>query len=106
MKINSQPDYVATQPASHAAQANKANPSGTASAKATKDAASRGVAVTVSTLAKTLELANRGEGADVDLDKVNSIRLAIDQGTYAVNPQAIADKLLSNAQEMLTRARG
>jgi negative regulator of flagellin synthesis FlgM len=105
MKINSQPDFVASLPVSTGTQTNRANLAGTASAKATKDAVSSGVAVTVSSLAKTLELANRGESADVDLEKVSTIRTAIEQGNYAVNPEAIADKLLSNAQEMLQRAR-
>ncbi len=77
----------------------------TASATAAKDAKSTGVAVTVSTLARTLEQANRGEAADVDTEKVDSVRSAIEQGTYVVNAEAIADKLLANAQEMLNRTR-
>jgi len=46
-----------------------------------------------------------GEASDIDTVKVNSVRQAIAQGTYKVNPEAIADKLLSNAQEMLKRTR-
>jgi negative regulator of flagellin synthesis FlgM len=41
--------------------------------------------------------------AEVDAEKVSAVRSAIQQGTYVVNPEAIADKLLSNAQEMLRR---
>ncbi|RUP23841.1 MAG: flagellar biosynthesis anti-sigma factor FlgM, partial [Curvibacter sp.] len=40
---------------------------------------------------------------DIDMDKVNAVRSAIDNGTYKVNAGAIADKLLSNAQEVLQR---
>nr|WP_315429757.1 flagellar biosynthesis anti-sigma factor FlgM [uncultured Albidiferax sp.] len=62
---------------------------------------SAGASVSVSTLARTLEQTDRGVGADFDAKKVADIRAAIKGGTYAVNPEAIADKLLANAQEML-----
>ncbi len=70
---------------------------------ASQSTRSAGVAVTVSTLARGLEKTGRGEAADIDTQKVASVRAAIAQGTYVVNPEAIADKLLSNAQEMLNR---
>lgn len=76
-----------------------------ANSAATKGNQSAGVAVTVSTLARTLEAANRGEAAEVDTEKVNAVRAAIEQGSYVVNPEAIADKLLTNAQELLDRTR-
>jgi negative regulator of flagellin synthesis FlgM len=57
----------------------------------------------MSTQARALEKASRNEGADVDTQKVATVRAAIQDGTYVVNPEAIADKLLSNAQEMLKR---
>ena len=78
-------------------------PSATAAASAAPTARSAGVAVTVSTLARGLEKTGRGEAADIDTQKVAAVRSAIQQGTYVVNPEAIADKLLSNAQEMLNR---
>ena len=76
----------------------------TATASATSGASSAGVAVTVSPLARTLVQAS---GVDVDIDetKVEAVRSAIENGTYVVNPEAIADKLLGNAQEMLNRTR-
>ena len=77
----------------------------TANAAAAKSTQSAGVAVTVSTLARSLSAAKAGETADVDMGKVDSVRSAIKQGTYKVNPEAIADKLLANAQEMLNRTR-
>ncbi len=58
--------------------------------------------VTVSTLARALDVADRGVGLDFDSKKVAEIRAAIKEGSYKVNPEAIADKLLSNAQEMLS----
>lgn len=84
-----------------AAQGASAN----ATATAAKSTQSAGVAVTVSSLARTLEVSKRGEVADVDMAKVNAVRAAIQQGTFVVNPEAIADKLLSNAQEMLGRSK-
>jgi len=75
-----------------------------AAATASQTASSAGVAVTVSTRARALEQANRGESAaEVDMAKVDAVRSAIEQGTYVVNPEVIADKLLANAQEMLNR---
>jgi negative regulator of flagellin synthesis FlgM len=79
--------------------------SSTANAAATKSTQSAGVAVTVSTLARSMGAAKTGEAADVDMAKVNSVRAAIKEGTFVVNAEAIADKLLSNAQEMLKDTR-
>lgn len=79
--------------------------SSTANAAATKSTQSAGVAVTVSTLARTMGAVKSGESADVDMEKVKTVRAAIQNGTYVVNPEAIADKLLANAQEMLNRTR-
>lgn len=103
MRVNSPPDIpfsVSTQ-VQAAASKSVQEPD----AKAIKDANSSGVAVTVSNLARSLEAANKGEPADVDAEKVNAIRLKIEQGTYTVNAQAIANKLLSNAQEFIDRNR-
>ena len=99
---NSIPSGTSTQSA-----ANKAvqSPTITAIATATKGTPLAGVAVTVSTLARSLESASRGQSADIDLKKVEAVKFAIQQGTYKVDVDAIADKLLSNAQEMLGRTR-
>jgi negative regulator of flagellin synthesis FlgM len=45
-------------------------------------------------------------GSEVfNAEKVESMKQAIAAGTFQVNPEAIADKLLSNAAEMLNAAR-
>jgi negative regulator of flagellin synthesis FlgM len=111
MKIGQTPDNSIQVQLGNASGAQKAaqnaNASASASAAASTGAAqstrSAGVAVTVSTLARGLEKSGRNEGADVDAQKVASVRAAIENGSYVVNPEAIADKLLSNAQEMLNR---
>ncbi len=64
---------------------------------------SAGVGVTVSRLTRVLAQTRAGDASDVDIDKVNAVRLAIEQNSFVVNPQAIADKLLANAREMLQR---
>lgn len=46
-----------------------------------------------------------GSNDVIDMDKVQSMRSAIENGTFRINPEAIADKLLSNAKEMLTASR-
>ena len=44
--------------------------------------------------------------ADFDAGKVQAVRTAIEKGTFSVNADAIADKMLSNAAEILARSRG
>lgn len=107
MKIGQPKDLpvVSTPPASTSTATTAAAPKAGqgAAATASQAASSAGVAVTVSTRVRSLEQANRGEAADVDMAKVEAVRTAIEQGTYVVNPEVIADKLLANAQEMLNR---
>lgn len=92
-----------------AATANAANAEKNASApvaagtNASQRAHSSGVAVTVSSLARGLEKSGRASTAEVDAQKVATVKASMQDGTYVVNPEAIADKLLSNAKEMLDR---
>lgn len=109
MKIGQTSDNSIPVHSSAAASAQKAGQgaqvaaSASATVAATQGARTPGVAVTVSTLARGLERVGRGETADIDTQKVATVKAAIQDGSYAVNPEAIADKLLSNAQEMLNR---
>lgn len=107
MKINS-----ASDPANlvnQAAAAQKATQGTGAAVSATTNATtnaaqsprSAGVSVTVSTQLRGLEAAKRSDAPDVDTAKVAAVRASIEDGTYTVNAEAIADKLLSNAQDML-----
>lgn len=41
-----------------------------------------------------------------DAQKVAQVKQSIEDGTYKVNAEAIADKLLSNARELLGRVQG
>lgn len=48
-------------------------------------------------------LSTAGTEGSFDAAKVDRIKKAIDDGTYKVNPDAIADKLIANAKELLSR---
>jgi len=61
-----------------------------------------GVELKVSTLARDLDRTTTAE-PQVDSEKVEAIRKAIADKTYTVNAEAIAEKLLANAREMLQR---
>jgi negative regulator of flagellin synthesis FlgM len=107
MKISTPPDSLIGAGSGAQSPATKAGPgpAAVATTTAAKSTPTAGVAVTVSNLARSMELAGRSEPGDIDTAKVNAMRAAIAQGTYVVNPGAIADKLLANAQEILNRRR-
>ena len=50
-------------------------------------------------------LLSAGASAEFDAAKVARISQAIDDGSFKINPEAIADKLIANAQEVLTKAQ-
>ncbi len=105
MKIGQSLDFpaVSKQPTADADPAKLAGRAAGGEAKAVQAALPAGVAVTVSKEVRAMKQAHSSDVPDVDMAKVNAVRAAIEQGTYVVNPGAIADKLLANAQEMLSR---
>jgi len=64
-------------------------------------AADASAKVELSSTAASLRAGIKGATAEFDANKVASISHAIDSGTYKVNAEAIADKLIANAQEIL-----
>lgn len=84
-----------------AANAATSAPAPTASAiPAQADASAK---IELSNTAATL--LTSGATAEFDAEKVARISKAIDDGTFKINPEAIADKLISNAQELLGKVQ-
>lgn len=119
MKIDSNPDsYIgsvaggpqkASQPTQGAETANAAQAGAAAQAKQAPAVGSTGGAqpgVSVTLSSSTTE-ALSGSNSDVfNADKVEAMKQSIANGTFQVNAEAIADKMLSNAAEMLGGAKG
>ncbi len=101
MKIGQQPDFQSSGPQGLGAAASKTGQTQGAVARGERKAPA--VDVKVSDMARVLEQSRVADSADIDMEKVNAMRQAIEQKTYRVNPEAIADKLLLNAQELLNR---
>lgn len=106
MKIGPQELPASASPTATAATQKDKGPASlpqTASATAQAKAADVGVQVSVSALAKSLEKPEVNAPGDIDTGKVATVKQAIKEGTYKVNPEAIADRMLQDAQDMLRR---
>ena len=57
-------------------------------------------------LSSQAALLDGGSAADFDAAKVERIAQSIRDGSFRVDPEAIADKLIANAQELLARPSG
>ena len=107
MKIGHNPD---TATALSMAAANKQQAKAAAPAPAAEEAAqgatraAAGVPVTLSAAARGVDATK--STADFDTAKVKAIKAAIEKGTFRVDAEAVADKLLSNAYETLSHSRG
>lgn len=106
MKIGQNPDIANAVSQAAGKQQQAKAPAATAQAVAqTVSTAAAGVPVTFSSTARAVEATARS-GAEFDAGKVKAVKAAIDQGTFTVDAEAIADKLLSNAEETFSRFRG
>lgn len=100
MKIGNSADKVVNGTAS-------ASPSESVGSASARPAGRTGDDVSVQSSARVTlspvagEMAYGTEGA-FDAEKVERVRQAIANGTYTINPEAIADKLIANARELLT----
>ncbi|MDP2769710.1 MAG: flagellar biosynthesis anti-sigma factor FlgM [Giesbergeria sp.] len=108
MKIGQKPELpgalAQAAPAKQQAKA-AAQAAGGLAASASSAAAAAGVPVTLSSAAKALEQTSRNQG-DFDAGKVKAVRSAIENGTFKVNAEVVADKMLANTQELIARAKG
>ena len=102
MKIGNKPEL----PQAAAAKQNPKSATTVAAEESTKGLPERaaGVPVSFSSSARALDSQNR-TNTDFDADRVKAMREAISNGSFRINADAIADKLLSNAEEFLVHAR-
>jgi negative regulator of flagellin synthesis FlgM len=105
MKIGHPADKLPPVPAAGtpAAAAEAGKSAAAAHAGQAASAADPSARVELSSTAATL--LSSGSSAEFDADKVARIADAIAGGTFKVNAEAIADKLIANAQELLTKGQ-
>lgn len=107
MKIGQKPELpsAVAQAAGSAKQRARAGaPAASALGQSVATAKAAGAPVSFSSAARGLEPTSRST-SDFDVDRVNAMRAAIANGTFQFNPQVVADRMLSNAYEVLSHAR-
>ena len=102
MKIGHPADKPAAVAAGAPAAADAAK-AGQAQAPATAGAADPSATVALSSTAATL--LSGGASGEFDAEKVARMSEAIASGSFKVNAEAIADKLIANAQELLVKVK-
>ena len=102
MKIGNKPEL----PQAAAAKPAQKSATTVATEESTKGLPERaaGVPVSFSSSARALDSQNR-TNTDFDADRVKAMREAIANGSFRVNAEAVADKLLANTEEFLVHAR-
>jgi negative regulator of flagellin synthesis FlgM len=100
MKIGHNLDKPALAPAAGSpAPASEAAKANTASAiPGTADASAK-----IALSSEAASLIQGGSSSEFDAEKVARISQAIDDGSFKINAEVIADKLISNAQELLVK---
>ena len=106
MKIGQKPELPgALAQTGRAKQAKSPAPAAEGVAKGAAAASGPRVPVTLSGSARALEQPGR-TSSEFDAKRVSEVRAAIGNGTFKVNAEVIADKMLSGAQEIFSRSRG
>lgn len=104
MKIGNPAEKPAPAPVAAGANAAAAKaPSSPVSTTAIPAKADASAKIQLSNTASTL--LTGGSTAEFDAEKVARISKAIDHGKFKINPEAIADKLISNATELLGKVK-
>lgn len=106
MKIGQKPELPgALAQAMPVKQAKAVFPSADGVATGAAASVAAGVPVTFSPAARALDQSSRNQG-DFDAAKVKAVRSAIETGTFKVDAEVVADKMLANTQEFLSRVHG
>ena len=105
MKIGHPADKPLPAPAAGTPAAPAEAAKATAGVQAT-GAANVDASATVALSSTASTLLSGGASGEFDADKVARIAGQIADGSFKVNPEAIADKLIANAQELLTKVKG
>ena len=104
MKIGNSVESTAVTAAGSVPHGQAAPTDADKSSKPVSGAAEPSMQVELSNTASTLRAGTvQAASADFDTEKVNRISQSIADGSFTVNPEAIADKLIANAQELLSR---
>lgn len=99
MKIGHKPEKPTLPVANGPAPANDAAKAQASTAIPDKADASAKIALS----SEAASLIAGGSTSEFDAEKVARISQAIDDGTFKINPEVIADKLIANAQELLVK---
>ena len=107
MKIGPSPDQPVPKPVTSGAPApsDAARAASAAGVAAAANPPASEASATIALSSTASNLLTTGIGAEFDAQKVARISAAIDDGSFKINPEAIADKLIANAQELLTQAK-
>ena len=110
MKIGNPADKLA--PATVTTGAPAAGTSAAQAAQANATAVSAGAIPAQADASAKIELSSAastllagGASSEFDAEKVARISKAIEDGTFKINPEAIADKLIANAHEALSKVQ-
>lgn len=95
--IQTEAAAAAQTPATHAVGGTATRPPAGSALSTAADSAK----LELSSTAATMLAGSAGSSADFDAAKVDRISRAIADGSFKVNPEAIADRLISNAEELL-----
>ena len=103
MKIGNPADKPAGVATGSPAAAEAAKPSRAQAAAQSASTADPSATVALSSTAATL--LSGGASSEFDAEKVASMSEAIASGSFKINAEAIADKLIANAQELLVKVK-
>ncbi len=105
MKVDSSPDSYIGSVAGGPQKAADKPVSGSEAASAVPAGKPQAAGVSVTLSPATVSAMGQGGGEVFNAEKVEAMKQSIANGTFQVNAEAIADKMLANAAEMLSGAR-